>query len=165
MNENNEINGRIDLTNDTYGTPLFLQDKIARDDKTNYYTTIKHTLQPSNLSNLFLSHQNINIIQNGIKAGVYNLSDKKYIIDRQSNDTLNSIMSSIFLEYSLHQPDNLTKQIQDLNTIVIDYCVPKIYGEIKGYLQYKYDASTLVVPLDKPISTYNNKELVLKNFF
>ena len=159
----NDINGRIDLT--TSGTPLFLQDKIATDDKTNYYTTIKHTLQPSNLSQLFLSHQNINIIQNGIKAGVYIISKKKYIIDRQSNDVLNSIMSSVFLEYSLHQPDNLTQQITDLNKIVIDYCVPKIYGEIKGYLQYKYDASTLVVPLANPLSTYNNKELVLKHFF
>jgi hypothetical protein len=160
-----KINGRIDLTNETYGTPLFLQDKIVTDDKTNYYTTIKHTLQPTNLSQLFLSYQNINIIQNGIKAGVYRMSNKKYIIDRQSNDVLNSIMSSIFLEFSLHQPDNITKQIEDLNKIVIDYCVPKIYGEIKGYIQYKYDASTLVVPLENPLSTYNNKELVLKNFF
>ena len=158
-------NGRIDLMNNTGGTPLFLQDQIALDDKTNYYSTIKYTLQPSNLSKLFLSYQNINIIQNGIKAGVYKISNKKYIIDRQDNDALSSIMSAIFLQYSLHQPDNITCQIADLNQMVIDYCVPKIYGEAKGYAQYKYDASTLIQPLPNPINTYNNKELELKHFF
>jgi hypothetical protein len=49
--------------------------------------------------------------------------------------------------------------------MVIDYCVPKVFGEVKGYMQYKFDASTLVVPLTNPVSTYNSKELVLNNFF
>ena len=162
----NEINGRIDLINSgNSGTPFFLQDKIKVEDKTNYYNTIKYTLQPTNLSKLYFSYENRNIIQNGIKAGVYKISNNKYIIDKQDNDVFNSIMSAIFLQYSLHQENDVTQQISDLNKMVIDYCVPKIYGEIKGYIQYKYDASNLVVPLINPISTYNSKELVLNNFF
>ena len=155
--------GRIDLMSS--GTALFLQDQIKLDDKTNYYNTIKYSLEPSVLSKTFLSYENRTIIQNGIKAGVYMLSNKKYIIDKQDDDVLNSIMSGIYLQYALNKDDNIKKQIEDLNQIVIEYCVPKVFGELKGYIQYKYDASTLVVPIMKPVSTYNSKELVLNNFF
>ena len=158
-----EINGRIDLMNS--GTPLFLQDQIKLDDKTNYYNTIKYSLEASPLSIAFLSYENRKIIQNAIKAGVYKLSKEKYKIDKQDDDVLNSIMSGIYLQYSLNKPDNITKQIEDLNKIVIEYCVPKVYGEVIGYMQYKFDASTLVVPLTHPTNTYNSKELVLNNFF
>ena len=160
-----EINGkgRIDLMSS--GTPLFLQDQIKIDDKTNYYNTIKHSLEPSRLSKAFLSYQNRIIIQNGIKAGVYKASNQQYIIDKQDDDVLNSIMTGIYLQYSSNQPDNITKQIEDLNKMVINFCVPKVFGEVKGYMQYKFDASTLVVPMMKPVSTYNSKELVLNNFF
>jgi hypothetical protein len=160
---NEKINGRIDLTNS--GTPLFLQDQIKLDDKTNYYNTIKYSLEPSLLSKTFLSYENRIIIQNGIKAGVYRLSNKKYIIDKQDDDVLNSIMTGIYLHYALNKSDNIKQQVEDLNKLVINYCVPKVYGEIKGYMQYKFDASTLNVPMSNPISTYNSKELVLNNFF
>jgi len=157
------VNGRIDLMNS--GTPLFLQDQIKLDDKTNFYNTIKYSLEPSLLSKTFLSYENRIIIQNGIKAGVYKLSNNQYIIDKQDDDVLNSIMTGIYLQYALNQCDNIKKQVEDLNKIVIDYCVPKVFGEVKGYMQYKFDASTLVVPLMNPESTYNSKELVLNNFF
>ena len=163
QNVNQNQNGRINLMDS--GTPFFLQDQIKLDDKTNYYNTIKYSLEPSVLSKSFLSYENRTIIQNGIKAGVYKLSNNQYIIDKQDNDVLNSIMTGIYLQYALNQPDNIKKQIEDLNKIVIDYCVPKVFGEVKGYMQYKFDASTLVVPLMNPVSTYNSKELVLNNFF
>ena len=163
-NENEKfVNGRINLMNS--GTPLFLQDQIKLDDKTNYYNTIKYSLEPSLLSKTFLSYENRIIIQNGIKAGVYKLSNNQYIIDKQDDDVLNSIMTGIYLQYALNQCDNIKKQVEDLNKIVIEYCVPKVFGEIKGYMQYKFDASNLVVPLMNPVSTYNSKELVLNNFF
>ena len=160
-----EINGkgRIDLMSS--GTALFLQDQIKLDDKTNYYNTIKYSLEPSLLSKTFLSYENRIIIQNAIKAGVYKLSNQQYIIDKQDDDVLNSIMTGIYLQYALNKPENIKKQIEDLNQLVINYCVPKVFGEVKGYMQYKFDASTLVVPIMKPVSTYNSKELVLNNFF
>jgi len=160
-----EINGkgRIDLMSS--GTALFLQDQIKIDDKTNYYNTIKYSLEPSLLSKTFLSYENRIIIQNAIKAGVYKLSNEQYIIDKQDDDVLNSIMTGIYLQYALNKPDNIKQQIEDLNKLVINYCVPKVFGEVKGYMQYKFDASTLVVPIMKPVSTYTSKELVLNNFF
>ena len=155
------MTGRVDFKG---GTPLFLQDKIVKDNRT-MYDNLKYSQQNTVVSNLFFSTKNAMIIQNAIRSGVYNISNEKYIIDNQDVDTLNIIMRAIYLQNSVNLPDNVTKQIEDLNKIVIQYCVPRVYGEVQGYMRYKEDASTLVVPLDNPISVYTDKTLELKNFF
>jgi hypothetical protein len=155
------MNGRINFEG---GTPFFLQDKILKDSRTTY-DNLKYSQQNTVVSNLFFSMKNVNIIQNGIRAGVYKMSQEKYVIDNQNADSLNIIMRAIYLQNSLNLPDNVTKQIEDLNHIVINYCVPRIYSEVKGYVKYKEDASTLAVPLDKPMSVYIDKTVELKRFF
>uniref|UniRef100_A0A6C0JJF3 Minor capsid protein P8 central region domain-containing protein n=1 Tax=viral metagenome TaxID=1070528 RepID=A0A6C0JJF3_9ZZZZ len=156
------MNGRINFKEG--GTPLFLQDKMLVDKRT-MYDNLKYTQQNTALSNLYFSSKNMTIVQNAIRANVYKMSNQKYIIDEQNVDILNIIMRSIYLQNSLNQPDNLTKQIEDLNKLVIDYCVPRVYSEVEGYIQYKKDASTLAVPLSNPISVYTNKTLELNKFF
>ena len=153
--------GRVDFQG---GTPLFLQDKIVKDNRT-MYDNLKYSQQNNIVSNIFFSTKNVIIIQNAIRAGVYKISNEKYLIDTQDGDTLNVIMRAIYLQNSVNLPDNVTKQIEDLNKIVINYCVPRIYGEAQGYIKYKEDASTLVVPLDNPISVYIDKTIELKRFF
>jgi hypothetical protein len=158
------MNGRIDFKIIENGTPFFLQDKIAVDNRTTF-ENLKYTQQNTQLSNLFFSLKNVQIIQNGLRAGVYNYSNKKYVIDEQDLDSLNIIMRAIFLQNSKNLNTNLREQIEELNKLIIDYCVPKIYSEVEGYINYKKDASTLAVPLDKPISEYTDKTLELKKFF
>jgi hypothetical protein len=157
-------NGRIDFINIENGTPFFLQDKIVNDNRTTF-DNLKFVQQNTVLSNLFFSLKNVQIIQNALRAGVYNYSNKKYIIDEQHPDSLNIIMRAVFLQNSKNQPDNLTQQINELNKLVINYCVPKLYSEVEGYINYKRDASTLAVPLDNPITEYTDKTLELKKFF
>jgi hypothetical protein len=157
-------NGRIDFKNIENGTPFFLQDKIVNDNRTTF-DNLKFVQQNTVLSNLFFSLKNVQIIQNALRAGVYNYSNKKYLIDEQHPDSLNIIMRAIFLQNSKNQPDNLTQQINELNKLVINYCVPKVYSEVEGYINYKRDASTLAVPLDNPITEYTDKTLELKKFF
>ena len=156
------MNGRVDFKEN--GTPFFLQDKIVKDNRT-MYDNLKYTQQNTAVSNLFFSVKNVQIIQNALRAGVYQMSQQKYIIDEQNKDVLNVIMRAMFLQHSINQPDNLTNQIIDLNKIVVDYCVPKICSEVEGYIMYKKDASTLAVPLDKPMSEYTDKTLELHKFF
>jgi hypothetical protein len=118
------------------------------------------------LSVAFFSSSNQQILQNGLRAGVYRMSQGKYVIGQQSSDDLKIVMRGIYLQYSLNSPDNLTGQIQRLNDLVLNYCVPKIYSEAKGYLTYLKDASTLVIPLSTPINTVAyDKTLELKPFF
>ena len=155
------MTGRVDFQG---GTPFFLQDKIVKDSRTTY-DNLKYAQQNTLVSNLFFSTKNVTILQNAIRAGIYKISNEKYIIDNQDGDTLNVVMRAIYLQNSLNLPDNVTKQIEDLNKIVVQYCIPRIYSEVQGYVRYKEDASTLVVPLDKPISVYTDKTLELKSFF
>jgi hypothetical protein len=155
------MNGRVNFEG---GTPFFLQDKIVKDSRTTY-DNLKYSQDNNMVSSLFFSSKNVSIIQNGIKVGVYKMSKEKYIIDTQSPDSLNVIMRAIYLQNSVNMPDNVTEQITNLNNIVIQYCVPRIFGEVQGYVRYKEDASTLAVPLDKPMSVYTDKTLELKRFF
>ena len=109
--------------------------------------------------------ENIRIIQNGIRAGVFNNSKGKYKIGDQNEDTLKIIMRSIFLTHAVNIPNDITKQIVELNDLVCGYCVPQLMGECEGYIKYKNDVSTLVVPIDRPLSTYHNNVLETKRFF
>ena len=100
-----------------------------------------------------LSKENIEIIQNGIRAGVYNLSKGSYIIAPQSEDNIKIIMRSVYLDNCSNLPNNITNQIQELNDIVLEYCIPKVYGEAKGYLTYLHDVSNLAIPIQRPTSS------------
>ena len=74
-------------------------------------------------------------------------------------------MRSIFLQNSKNNNINIPNQIEVLNKLVLDYCIPQIYGEAQGYIKYKNDVSTLAVPIDRPVSTYTNNSLELKKWF
>ena len=118
------------------------------------------------MSRAYFSAANIQIIQNGLKAGVYRRStDKELVIPNQNIDVLKAIMRHMFLEHSDFKPDRVTEQIERLNQIVLDYTVPKIYSEAIGYLKYLEDQSRLVVPLSLPEQTDRvYKQLELKPF-
>ena len=135
------------------------------DDKTNYFNATKYTFQPSELSNTYFSKENINKVHNDIKKKVYDLSQQKYVIDDQNMDVLKVIMRSIFLQYSKFQFDNIKKQVDEMNVMVVDYSSNNIYGEIQGYLKYKKDASNMYTLMDRPVYLHNDNSLELKNFF
>ena len=159
-------NGRVNLLQTKGGTATFMQDKIPVNTNSNFKNMIKYSQSETPLSRAFFSKNNVIIIQNGIRAGVYRLSHKKYIIDQQSSDVLNVIMHSIFLQNSIHNTENLKDQINALNELVLEYCIPKIYAEVKGYNVYKEDISTLSEPMPPPMMSYNKQNtLELKPFF
>ena len=94
---------------------------------------------------------NIDILQNGIRAGVYNRSNGNYLIGTQNCDELKIIMRSIFLQNAKNVSTNIPEQITALNKIVLDYAIHQVYGEAEGYMKYKRDASTLAMPLEPPV--------------
>ena len=156
------MSGRVNIEG---GTPLFLQEQIPLDDKTNYFNATKYIFQPSELSNTYFSKENINNVHNDIKKKVYELSQNKYVIDDQDMDTLKVIMRSIFLQYSKFQFDNILQQVDHLNKMVIEYSSKTIFGEIQGYLKYKHDASNMYTLMERPVYLHNDNSLELKRFF
>ena len=158
-------NGRINIIGPNRNQ-FSLFDKIPVNECSTFHDAMTGNFQDSTLSLAYFSKENIQIIQNAIRAGVYEVSNQQYIIDNQNCDNLKIIMRSVFLQNSVNLPYKITQQIQELNGLVVKYCVREIYSEAKGYINYKRDASTMYNPIDRPVQPdFNNKTLELKHFF
>ena len=145
-------NGRIDIEGPSPSAQFALFDKMPISSQcTSFTDAMTGNWNDTPMSLAFFSDKNMQIIQNGIRAGVYNDSGGKYDIGPQDCDSLKIIMRAIFLQYSANLEQNIAGQIQQLNQMVLDYAVPKVYGEAQGYIKYLYDASTLAVPLAAPV--------------
>ena len=147
-----KYNGRINIVEPLHpNIQMQMAEKIAVKNKVgDYRGAIAGNLEENVLAQVYFSSGNMQIIQNGLRAGVYNMSDKKYIIPLQSIENLKIIMRSIYLQYAEHYEKNITQQVERLNKLVLDYCVPNVYNEAVGYEKYCKDQSTLVVPLELP---------------
>jgi len=166
MDNKNDFNGRVNIAQNNMNKQFNLYDKIPVKETTSFSNALRGGWEQSTLSLAYFSKQNIQIVQNAIRAQVYKMSKEQYLIGTQSVDTLKIIMRSVFLQNSANMQSHVTQQIEALNQIVTDYCVKQIYGEAQGYLTYLHDASTLVVPIQRPVmSNTTNKTLELKNFF
>ena len=159
-------NGRVNINGPNINQ-FQLYDKIPTNTEcTTFHDAMIGNFTESNLSRAYFSAANIQIIQNGIRAGVYRISNNQYIIDNQNCDTLKVIMRSIFLQSSVNLPDNIPQQIKSLNDLVIEYCVKHIYSEARSYIIYKHDVSTMYTPIDRPVQVdVDDKTLELKPWF
>jgi len=159
-------NGRVNILGPNTDIRFSMSDRIPIDQATSFRDAMTGNWNNTILSDAFFSAQNIKIIQNAIRVGVYKRSNGNYIIGEQNYDELKIIMRSIFLQNSKNLAINIREQIETLNKLVLDYSINQVYGEAEGYMKYKRDASTLVVPIAMPILSYSNdKQLELKKWF
>lgn len=160
-----QVNGRVDIEGHNPFDRFILHDQIPTQQDNYYREALTGNWTDTVLSNTYFGENNINTLQDGIKKGVYEKSGGTIRIGNQDEDTLKIIMRSIFLQHSVNRPTDISGQVKALNSLVLNYCVPQVYGEAQGYLKYKNDVSTLVVPLCRPVSTYNSTTLELKPWF
>lgn len=159
-------NGRVNIKSPNTSNLFQMYDKIPAHQCSTFRNPTEGLWDETTLSNLFFSKENIKIIQNGIRAGVYKKSNGNYTIGEQDCDSLKIIMRSVFLQNSSNQPQNVTQQVHELNKMVLDYCIQQVYGEAQGYVKYISDVSTLAVPIAHPVATNNNdRQLLLKSWF
>ena len=167
-NNNGKSNGRVDILNPPDIAQLFsMYDKIPANQCTTFRNATIGQWDENSLSIAYFSKENIQILQNGIRAGVYKQSNGQYVIGPQDCDSLKVIMRAIFLQNSANLPQNIAGQIQQLNQMVLNYAVPAVYGEAQGYVKYLHDASTLVVPLAAPVcdAQYDKKNYKMPKWF
>lgn len=164
MNTTN--NGRVDIKTPSTSTLFQMYDKIPSNQCVTFRNPTEGLWTSNSLSNAFFSQENIQIIQNGIRAGIYYKSNGQYVIGPQDCDSLKIVMRSVFLQHSANQLNNISQQIEELNKIVLDYCIQQVYSEAQGYMKYIDDVSTLVVPIAHPVmSSQNDRQLELKSWF
>lgn len=159
-------NGRVDIKSPNTSTLFEMYDKIPANQCVTFRNPTEGLWTDTHLSQTFFSQQNIQIIQNGIRAGVYHKSNGQYTIGPQDCDSLKIVMRSVYLQHAANQPNNITQQVAELNKIVLNYCIQQVYSEAQGYMKYLDDASTLVVPIAHPIMANNtDRELEFKGWF
>jgi hypothetical protein len=162
----NLYNGRVDIKTPNTSKLFQMYDKIPANQCSTFRNPTEGLWDETLLSKTFFSYKNINIIQNGIRAGVYKRSNGQYVIGPQDCDALKIIMRSIFLQYSANKKGFIPEQVNALNQMVLNYCIQQVYGEAQGYMKYLDDASTLVVPIAPPVCANNfSRELEFKTWF
>ena len=159
-------NGRIDINGPKTSDLFQMYDKIPVNQCATFRNPTEGLWDKNDLSIAFFSGTNMRIIQNGIRAGIYEKSNGQYTISDQDGDTLKIVMRSTFLQNAANKIDNVAEQVAQLNKIVLDYAIPQVYSEAIGYHKYLNDASNMYKPIDHPILSKNNdKQLVLKPWF
>lgn len=147
-------NGRINILG-PIGPQFQFADKIPVKQCVSYREALSGQWNDSYLSLAFFSNENMVIIQNAIRKGVYDKSNKQFIIEPQNCNELKIIMRSIFLQHSNNLPVDITQQIISLNQFVTKFAIEQIYKEMISYIKYTQDASTMAVPIAMPINTSN----------
>ena len=159
-------NGRINIKTPNTSELFKMYDKIPANQCTTFRNATEGLWDETILSKAYFSEQNIQILQNGIRAGVYQRSNGQYIIGPQDCDSLKIVMRSVFLQYSANQHNNIQQQIYELNKVVLEYCIQQVYSEAQGYMKYVDDVSTLVVPISHPVQSSNtDRQLEFKGWF
>ena len=155
-------NGRVffEDTNKEYG--LFAETA----NTSNFNKEAIFSIHESNdLNKTFFSRSNIDNIQGMIRYYVHKQSN--HIIGRQSDTQLKIIMRSYYLQYSNNLKYDIDKQVNKLNLMVVNYCVPQIISNIKQHIMYKHDLNHLPTPLERSqnVSIAGTKTLETKTFF
>lgn len=160
------LNGRVNIVDVPQNIQFEMQEKIAVKNKsTEYRDALNGIFEETTLSKVYFSSENIQIIQNGLRAGVYNMSEKKYAVAPQNIDTLKIIMRSNYLQFAEHGNEDIKSEVTKLNKLVLEYAIPNVFNEVEGYIKYCHDQSTLVTPLDLPQQPDREfKTLELKNY-
>ena len=115
----------------------------------------------SELARVYFSRENIDLLQDMIRYQVYEQSNRQHVVGRQSDTELEIIMRHFYLTYGKNQPENITGQVAELNTYVVNECVPMIISSVEQYLAYRLRITKQPVPLARSInmSSKGSKQL------
>ena len=148
------FNGRVNFgdrkgVEDASSLPGFgYRVKVSASEATD---AIRGNVLATPLNQTFFSPANVQILQNRLRYEVYKRSNGQFLVDEQSVDELLTIMRAMYLQYGKNQPTNIRAQIDELNTIVADWAVPRIVSECSMHKTYLHDIQHMPVPLAQPI--------------
>jgi hypothetical protein len=143
---------------------LFEDLNVNNDSKFNKLTG---TFSGNSLSDLYFSQENLDYVQTQIISRVYEKTLKKHVIGKQSDDELIIVMRSIYLQYGKNNSSDIDVQINNLNELVLDYCVDNVYSNLVQHFEYINDITKDQPVLDMPQTTHikGTKSLMPNHFF
>ena len=105
-------NGRIDILGPTVEQQFAMYDKIPNSSAcSSFRDAMIGNWENTALSDAFFSTGNMEIVQNGLRNGVYAMSKSAYLIGPQDCDNLKMIMRSVFLQSAMNLATDLPGQI------------------------------------------------------
>lgn len=161
-----QLNGRVDIISQMPQMNISSYNARPVDNRNYGAEAIHGQIVANELTKLFFSPENINVLQDGIRYRVYMESNQRYTIGRQSDQELKIIMRSIYLQYAKNQSTDCVGQTRELNGRVLDAAVPDILSNLYQYETYRRDASTLPMPMERApmTSSKGTKVLEIKSF-
>ena len=80
----NQFNGKVNIMGPNIATQFSMMDRIPINTNTNYQNVLAGNIERSKLSDNYFSTNNIELIQNSIRKGVYDKSNQRILIDKQT---------------------------------------------------------------------------------
>jgi hypothetical protein len=87
----------------------------------------------------FAGLHNVDHLNTEIINGVYEASQGRFRIGRQSQLELTSIMRSVYSNEARHLPGDVAGQVASLNASVLAYAIPQIVSEAEMHAYYMWD--------------------------
>jgi primase-polymerase (primpol)-like protein len=155
-------NGRVTLNKNENIKDMTMSDNNSV--KNNFQVEALYGIQEtSTLNQIFFSKKNMEYIQDKIRFNVYEKSNKKFIIDKQSDTELEIVMRSIYLQHSPNLPNKIKEQIEYLDGLVVNWCSEKIIPEVNQYLGYMKEIEYMPIPIDLPLNLSSKGSRTLKS--
>ena len=90
------FNGRVDIMSPNTSILFSMQDKIPTENKASAFKdAMTGNWYNTSLSDAFFSRENIQALQNGLRAGVMQKSNGQYVIGEQNTDQLKIIIEQM----------------------------------------------------------------------
>jgi cellulase/cellobiase CelA1 len=114
-------NGKINIMGPNISAKFSMMDKIPINTNTNYQNVLTGNFERSTLSDTYFSKQNIQIIQNGIRKGVYDKSRSQILVDNQPEDQIVTVMRAMYLQHSKNLETNNNDTGCPINNKIIEF--------------------------------------------
>jgi hypothetical protein len=119
------------------------------------------------LNTVFFSQSNIDSLQEQLQDRISEMSNGKFKIGRQSESDLLLIMRSYYLQHADNNPDEVARELIQLNQRVVAFASNRIMVELVAYERYRKDILDFPEPLDLPKDMHikGTRTGELKSFF
>lgn len=149
--QTNVNGGRMADISSNLAYPQFeLFQENHRGPESDFYDSLQGIMENSILAKVFFSKKNIDNLQRRIVAGVFNESEGKINVGRQSDTELKIIMRSIFLQDGRNVDCKIQEQVVQLNNKVLEYCVQNVLIGAVGHINYMRDLQKSMDTLPNP---------------
>jgi hypothetical protein len=143
--------------------PLFAPEPYIVPERVAEQIQYRHS--NTDLNTAFFSEQNVDRLQLQIQGAVFAMVGAR--IDRQSDPDLKLVMRSYYLQYARNDPTQVSKELEELNERVVNFCANRIAVEVEAYRYYRKDILDFPAPIEHPLDVkiYGTRTGELKSFF